>query len=128
MSKHNVTIPDDLARCTPEEIDALANQMGRDFTDIKTAQLRNVFAHINRMRTRWRRDQDREQIRRDLVMLKPRLAYAGGRQQAVRPMSDTFRNAIDAVLKSNNFDAALRNFFDLIEGVVAYHKYYGGTD
>ncbi len=123
-----LTIPKDLAQCTPEEIDELANQMGRDFKEIKTAQLRNVFAHINRMRTRWRRNQDREQLRRDLVMLKPRLAYAGGRQQAVRPMSDKFRKAIDAVLKSKDFDTALRNFFDLIEGVVAYHKYYGGTD
>ncbi|SHK45469.1 type III-A CRISPR-associated protein Csm2 [Rhodothermus profundi] len=126
MSKFS--IPDDLARCKPEEIDRIADQMGKAFKNIKTAQLRNVFAHINRMRTRWRHDQDFQKLRRDLVMLKPRLAYAAGRQREVREMSEAFRKAINAVLASKDFGEALRNFFDLIEAVVAYHKYYGDKD
>lgn len=125
-----MNIPGDLATLTPEQIDNLANEMGRKYAqNVKTAQVRNVFAHINRMRTRMRRDRSiGPDMRRDLVMLKPRLAYAGGRQEKVRPMSDDLRQAVDAVLKSQNFEKALRNFFDLVEGIVAYHKYHGGKD
>jgi len=125
-----MNIPGDLATLTPEQIDNLANEMGRKYAqNVKTAQVRNVFAHINRMRTRMRRDRNiGPDMRRDLVMLKPRLAYAGGRQKEVRPMSDDLRQAVDAVLKSQNFEKALRNFFDLVEGIVAYHKYHGGKD
>jgi len=125
-----MNIPGDLATLTPEQIDSLAHDMGRSFAaKVKTAQVRNVFAHINRMRTRMRRDRSiGPGIRRDLVMLKPRLAYAGGRQEAVRPMSDALRQVVDAVLRSKDFEKALQNFFDLVEGIVAYHKYYGGKD
>ncbi|BBM69611.1 type III-A CRISPR-associated protein Csm2 [Rhodothermus marinus] len=125
-------IPKDLAELEPEAIDRLAHDMGRKYAEkeIKTAQVRNVFAHINRMRTRLRRNRSvsPEIIKRDLVMLKPRLAYAGGRQEKVRPMSEDLRQVVNAVLNSQSFEKALQNFFDLVEGIVAYHKFYGGKD
>jgi len=123
-------IPKDLAELEPEVIDRLAHDMGRKYAgSVKTAQVRNVFAHINRMRTRLRRNRSvSPEIKRDLVMLKPRLAYAGGRQEKVLPMSKDLMQVVDAVLKSQNFEKALRNFFDLVEGIVAYHKFYGGKD
>jgi CRISPR type III-A-associated protein Csm2 len=35
---------------------------------------------------------------------------------------------IDKVYKSNNKEKAYENFFEFVEAIVAYHKYYGGKD
>jgi CRISPR type III-A-associated protein Csm2 len=72
-----------------------------------------------------------------LVLLKPKLAFAAGRQHAVRKNFKPFMDAaINGVLnapdtnpedkenKKTGKQRALENYLALIESVVAYHKFY----
>lgn len=123
-----VTLPEKLEDATPSLIEQIAREDGKTFTPIKTNQIRNVFAHINRMRQDFRQEGWTPGLERNLVMLKPRLAYAAGRQQVVKPLNDRLSQAINGVLASEKKEKAIQNFFDLVEGIVAYHKFYGGKD
>lgn len=70
---------------------------------------------------------EREKIRfakieTDIVLLKPKLAYAAARQQAAKPLSDVMSAAIDKVHSSKDFERLVQ----LIESIIAYHKAEGG--
>lgn len=130
-------LPNDLANIQPDVLDAIANEKGKEFKPIKTNQIRNVFAHINTLRTDFRvaktereqeaKDKIYSQVRRDLILLKPKLAYAAGRQNVVRPFQEFLFSLIDKTTNSSKIDEALENFFVMVESVVAYHKYHGGN-
>ena len=128
----------DLANLDPEALDRLANDEGRKFAQsIKVSQIRNLYSAVVKIRNEYqqtdrpRRKEDDDRIlnvRRSLVFLKPKLAYAAGRNREVRPFSELMSEAIDGVLNSHQFDQALRNFFALAEALVAYHKFHGAKE
>lgn len=101
---------------------------------LKTNQLRNVFSAIEKMRSLYKRklrlkpeerSEIEERLNMELILLKPKLAYAAGRQRSVRYNFFPFiRDAVDAVVQSEDKDKAYSNFFALIEIVVSYHKYF----
>ena len=68
-----------------------------------------------------------DEIRRDLILLKPKLAYSAGRQRAVKPFYELLSKAIDATKDSTDKVKSLNNFIALVETIVAYHKYNGGN-
>lgn len=122
---------DNIARMQPDEIvrkaDEIAQMLIKD--KLKTGQIRNFYSAITRMRTDFanREGNYMEGLKKDITMLKPKLAYAAGRQTAVRAtFYPTMRNAIDGIIKSNYDEGALENFFMFAESIVAYHKFYGG--
>lgn len=131
-------LPNDLAELKPEDLNAIADKKGNDFTKIKTNQIRNVFANINAIRTDFKiaittkdaQDQNEKinKIKRDLVLLKPKLAYAAGRQNVVKPFQEFLFELINKTVNSKKLELALENFFIMVESVVAYHKFYGGKD
>jgi len=129
--RQNLNDVTDLSALSPEEINQIAQFQGEKFARvIKTNQIRNIFSTITKIRNDFKSSKGKfgESIRRDLVMLKPKLAYAAGRNSDVKPFQQLFDSAINGVIKSSNPEEALRNFFDLAEAVVAYHKFYGGKD
>ena len=94
---------------------------------LKTNQIRNFYSAIMQMRTDYAQHGYSKELEQKLVMLKPKLAYAAGRQSAVRNNFYPFmKMAIDGVLQSGQKGATLEKFFLLVESVVAYHKFYGG--
>ena len=115
----------------PQEIDRIA----KDFADrfvrqdrLKTHQLRNVFSAIEKMRSVYKMNkQDYFSIESDLILLKPKIAYAAGRQRSVRtnffPLVEQAIDAIDRAPQDNKHKA-LTNFFALMESVVGYHKFF----
>ena len=122
---------DNIARMTPAEIVAKADEVAQMLIKdkLKTGQIRNFYSAVTRMRTDLaNKDKDyMEILKKDITMLKPKLAYAAGRQTAVRAtFYPTMRNAIDGIIKSNYSEDAFDNFFMFAESVVAYHKFYGG--
>lgn len=131
-------LPNDLAELKPEDLNAIADEKGKDFTKIKTNQIRNVFANINAIRTDFKiaittkdaQDQNEKinKIKRDLVLLKPKLAYAAGRQNVVKPFQEFLFELINKTVNSKKIELALENFFIMVESVVAYHKFHGGKD
>jgi CRISPR-associated protein Csm2 len=109
----------------------LAEKYAKIFRDdkLKTTQLRNVYSAITRMRIDFDQENDENKkfgaVENHLVFLKPKIAYAAGRQKAVRDhFYDFMKYSINGVLQSNKKVVATRKFFSLVESVVAYHKFY----
>ena len=113
-----------------------AKQLVKD--QLKTSQIRNFYAAVSKMKIDYEKskvDSDNkgkpeplyDAIRMDLIMLKPKLAYAAGRQKSVKKFYYLMNDAIKGVQASTNKHKAIENFFALIESVVAYHKFHGGN-
>lgn len=114
-----------------QDLDQRARAAGETFVvndRIKTHQLRNIFSAIERMRAGYQQDRKySEDLETQLILLKPKLAYAAGRQRAIRHHLFPFmENAINAVTEAepDNKEKAIRNFFALLESVVGYHKFF----
>jgi CRISPR-associated protein Csm2 len=114
---------------------------------LETNQIRKFLDAINQLKARLAQDEgengkvitaqneaekekveaEREKVRfakieTDIVLLKPKLAYAAARQQAAKPLSDVMSAAIDQVKSSKDFERLVQ----LIESIIAYHKAEGG--
>jgi CRISPR-associated protein Csm2 len=63
-----------------------------------------------------------EALETDIVLLKPKLAYAAARQKAAQPLSEVMSSAIDRVRSIKDFQRLVQ----LIESIIAYHKAEGG--
>ena len=98
-----------------------------------TAQLRRFFGEVKRI------DADVIKNKADIPMLKPLLAYAVGRDKNSRGKNKTrieefeleMRKAIDAIRWSDSDEVLksdYKNFEQILESIVAYHKYYGGQE
>ena len=100
---------------------------------LETNQIRKFLDAINRLKAQLVRGETGEgaakddtalfgEIEIDIVLLKPKLAYAAARQRAAKPLSDVMSVAIDKVNSLKDFDRLVQ----LIESTIAYHKAAGG--
>lgn len=92
---------------------------------LTTSQLRKFFGELRRI------DADFDNKYQDVLMLRPMLAYAAGRDEGktkLKDFSETLSEGIkhirleDKVHRKTDF----KNFLKLFEAIVAYHKYNGG--
>ena len=120
----------DIGTVTAEDINSIGNAQGKAFSrDVKTSQLRTFYSAVNSIRVQSQQERDFSYIERNLILLKPKLAYAAGRHpRQLKAFQSFMVQAIDGVVNSRNPKDALTNFFDLLEAVVAYHKFYGGRE
>lgn len=119
-----------LDSATPQEINQRAEEKAKVFKKdgLKTNQIRNFYASITRLRVDFEKNGKKysDDLETTLIFLKPKLAYAAGRQKAVKDhFYDFMKDAIDGVLESTDKEKGMKNFFALVESVVAYHKFYG---
>ena len=128
MPKKNLNDVRDLRDITAADIDGIGKAQGRAFRTVKTSQLRAFYSAVNRIRVQSQRANDFSRLERSLILLKPKLAYAAGRHNTLKSFQSFMVQAIDGVVNSEAKKEALNNFFDLLEAVVAYHKFYGGKD
>ncbi len=61
-------------------------------------------------------------IEADIVLLKPKLAYAAARQRSAKPLEEVISIAIDKVESTKDFERLVQ----FIESIIAYHKAEGG--
>ena len=83
---------------------------------LKTAQIRKVYSAVKKIQL------NREFNRNELVMLKPKLAYAAARKDEVKGLKEALTEAIDHV----NNEITFKTFVDFFEAILAYHKEAGG--
>lgn len=119
----------DLSTITGKQIDDRARALARALVRkdrLKTNQIRNIYSSIDRMRSTFQRDRGfSERLADELWLIKPKLAYAAGRQRAVNDNLFPFmEEVINAVDKAEDKEKAMQNFFSLLESVVGYHKYF----
>lgn len=93
---------------------------------LETNQIRKFLDAINRIKAQTIQDDGTkvtfDVIETEIVLLKPKLAYAAARQSAVKPLSEVMAIAIDKTRDLDDF-ARLVQF---IESTIAYHKAQGG--
>ena len=92
---------------------------------LKTSQIRKVYGAVKKI-------QVSEEFRQnDLIMLKPKLAYAAARNRAVTDLKDALTQAIDKVIDEvaeEKKEFKFKNFVDFFEATLAYHKAAGGLE
>lgn len=93
---------------------------------LETNQIRKFLDAINRIKVQSIQSDGKRtpftEIEADIVLLKPKLAYAAARQSAVKPLSRVMSAAIDKVESSEDFERLVQ----FIESIIAYHKSEGG--
>lgn len=114
----------------------LAERMGEILATrvrLKTSQIRKFLDTLHEIKSKGTQRQEsaggREQeaasfFRSECLLLKPKLAYAAGRQDEVKPLMEVLTPCIDKVRNREDF---LR-FYRLVESIIAYHRFYGGRD
>jgi CRISPR-associated protein Csm2 len=67
---------------------------------------------------------DDDFFRSACMLLKPKLAYAAGRQDEVKPLMAVLVPCIDRVHTKDDFS----HFYRFVEAIIAYHRFHGGRD
>ena len=100
-----------------------AEKFGKELRDqrLETNQIRKFLDAINRLKSKLVGSQFSE-IEADIVLLKPKLAYAAARQNVVKPLNKVMSAAIDKVYSKADFERLV----NLVESIIAYHKEAGG--
>ncbi len=86
---------------------------------VTTSQIRNAYGNMKKLEmSGWQ-----SRTRREVLLLKTRLAYAAGRHgDGLKELKKVMDSAIDAV----NDEASFQRFCQFFEAIVAYHKAAGG--
>lgn len=130
-----------IAKDDPKALVDLTDKYGKQLADARlaTSQIRSIFGSVRQMESRWYDDEaQRKRGTRDLLMLKPKLAYQEARHksQAVGMLRAMLEPAIDAVIdpgqdhtkEDGDNQKRFRRFMEYFEALLAYHKAYGGAD
>jgi CRISPR-associated protein Csm2 len=88
---------------------------------LETNQIRKFLDAINQLKAALVNNKF-EDIEAEIILLKPKLAYAATRQNAVEPLQRVMSAAIDKTHNSDDF----KRLVQLIESIIAYHKAAGG--
>ena len=120
-SQQGYTLPPDVIEEGGEALVTAAEDLGNRLENrqLKTAQIRKVYGAVKKI-------QMSDVFRRnDLIMLKPKLAYAAARNSEVTDLKDALTQAIDRV---GDDPQRFKNFVDFFEATLAYHRAAGGRD
>ena len=102
-----------------EPLVTAAEILGRKLAkNLKTSQIRKVYGAVKKIQMSDEFNQN------ELIMLKPKLAYAAARKPEVEALKNTLTQAINQVDNSDKF----KNFVSFFEAILAYHKAAGGQD
>lgn len=115
-----------LKNLSADDVVDISRKMGEFLKglDLKTTQIRRFLDGVRKIDIQSNRGKD---FKSDSVtLLKPKLAYAAGRdQRKIKPLMDVLEPAITGGAKSYE---DFKRLIALIEGIIAYHRYYGGKD
>jgi len=120
----------DLSNATPQQIENYyAGKKNEYYKKFSTNQLRNFFSEIVSLRTFYRANPlERNKIELRLRKLKAMLLYAEGRQTGKSDLNEFRKNVFELIGSvvdgKGDFSKKLELFFDIMEGFVAYHKFY----
>lgn len=90
---------------------------------VTTSQIRNIYGSVKKLEMQPRLDLAQ------LLILKPRIAYARSRQKSLAELASVLSNGIDAVNEGKNDkekQERFRRFCQGFEAILAYHRAHGG--
>lgn len=118
--RQGYNLPPDVIEKGGEPLVTAAESLGQKLArNLKTSQIRKVYGAVKKIQMS---DEFRQN---DLIMLKPKLAYAAARNDAVMDLKEALTQAIDQV---GDDPQKFKNFVDFFEATLAYHKAAGGQD
>ncbi len=110
---------------TVEEADRIGKFLANN--KLTTSQIRNIFGEMRRIQMR-----GYEKEKSAFLLLKPKLAYAVKRNdnEGIKEFYRIFCDGFDAVDKMNDEKGKehFNNFMQILEAILAFHKYYGGKE
>jgi CRISPR-associated protein Csm2 len=118
-----------IVRGDAQHLTALAGQIGTSLArQLTTSQIRNVFGTVRQIEMNWgprATEQQRKHAARQLILLKPKLAYQAKRERGtgVQELANVLTPAIDLVGEDRD---RFQNFVDFFEAILAYHTAAGG--
>ncbi|PMB18917.1 type III-A CRISPR-associated protein Csm2 [Fischerella thermalis] len=89
---------------------------------LETNQVRKFLDAVNRLKADLAETGEFAKVETEIVLLKPKLAYAAARQRAAKPLGEVMSAAIDKVHSKEDFERLVQ----LVESIIAYHKAEGG--
>lgn len=98
---------------------------GRDA--VTTSQLRTIFGEVKRIEVKL----GKENVAQDILMLRPKIAYNAARvisQNRYSRIND-LKEVLEAAHSNINTGdlESFKRFSRFLEGIIAYHKVYGGN-
>jgi len=115
-----------LKNLSADELVDIADKMGKYLKtlELKTTQVRRFLDGVRKIDVV--SDKGKNFSKDLVILLKPKLAYAAGRDmEKIGPLMQVLEPAITA--GSRTYED-FKRLIALIEGIMAYHKYYGGRD
>ena len=127
QSASNYKLPDNVIEEGGHPLVKAAEALGKllQSRGLKTSQIRKIYGAVKKIQVSEafrQNDPTIDLIMNDLIMLKPKLAYAAARERAVTDLKEALTQAIDKVDSLERF----KNFVDFFEATLAYHKAAGG--
>jgi CRISPR-associated protein Csm2 len=114
-----------LKEAKAEELLKFVDKIGEHLAKtIGMSQLRKVLDSFDKIKSAVRTRKEGISVGEEIQPLKIHLAYAAGRESALKPLHKVLSVAIDKVQDREDF----RKFSQFIEGLVAYHKFHGGKE
>lgn len=95
---------------------------GRDKEKLTNSKIRSIYGEIKRIQVG-----GFENNKASFYLLRPKVAYALGRDPQNRGLQ-LFKLVFDKAAESVTDQKSYRNFCNLIEAILAYHKANGGKD
>jgi CRISPR-associated protein Csm2 len=131
--RYEGVIPEDkvitiITQDEPQLLVEEAEQAGKKLSDkrLTKSQIRNIFGTVRQIQSNWPPSigpEDQKVRVRELLLLKPKLAYQAAREPTVRPLADVLDVAISQVQGQR---VRFQRFVELFEAILAYHTKYGG--
>ena len=117
-------ITEDEPRLLVEQAERAGQELARQ--RLTKSQIRNIFGTVRQIQLNWPAsisDGERRARVRELLLLKPKLAYQAARESKVGPLADVLDVAIDQV---GDRRERFQRLVELFEAILAYHTKYGG--
>lgn len=101
------------------------------FSAMTATQMRNIFGEVKRIEAQLTID-NWDKVLPDVLLLRPKIAYNTAREISKPGKRDSrikaFREIMELALKEVEDFPTFRRFAQFFEGIIAYHKVYGGKD
>ena len=102
-------------------------KLGRDLATrtstkeaMSTSQIRRFFGAIKRIQA------DFKHLKGEIILLEPKLAYAVGRDEKKSKIDEFYKEVSPLIREIKEDEKKFKNFVNIIEAIVAYHKVQGG--
>lgn len=136
-----VPLQDIIVQGDIEKLVSWAEIIGRDLAPDKsqrndrdkltTTQIRSFFSEVKQIQSSIHNEETLlPEVKRQLILLKPKLAYQAGRQEQNRNKGVTYLERVltPAINLIGDSAEAFSNFVDFFEAILAYHKNEGGKE